>query len=148
MLKMNNVLKFFLILIPLLIRAEEKKVIAEDIVKKRINFLNDKIALEEKLLKDLKTKEKTETENSTEIKKEIKIKETEIFNTKKELAALVSSKSTFFKNLKKKLNTYKQKISNRTYIVCFGKTVGALALVAGIGYAIKTYVEKNNTSAE
>lgn len=157
MLKTNNLLKFFLILSPLLIRAEEKKettptvetaVIAEkEIAKKeKINFLNKKISISEEELNTLKIKEKTE--NSTQIKKEIEIKEADILNTKKELAALVSSESTFFKNLKEKLNTCKQKISNRTYLVYFGKTVGALALVASIGYAIKTYVEKKNTSVE
>jgi hypothetical protein len=159
MLKTSNLLKFFLILSPLLIHAEEKKettptveaakTIAEEIVKKeKINFLNDKIALEEKLLKDLKTEqEKTDLKDAA-INEKIKIKETDILNTKNELAALVSSKNTFFKNVKEKLNTCKQKISNRTYVVFFGKTVGALALVAGIGYAIKTYVEKKNTPAE
>ncbi len=159
MLKISNILKFFLILSPLLIRAEEKKettptvetakTTTEDTVKKeKINSLKDKIALEEKLLKDLKTEqEKTDLKDAA-INEKIKIKETDILNAKNELAALVSSKGTFFKNIKEKLDTSKEKISQHTNIVYFGKIAGTLALVAGIVYFIKTYVEKNNTSAE
>lgn len=162
MLKTSNLLKFFLVLNPLLIysgeetktpsevqtKSEAPKTIAAEIVKKeRIDFLNKKISFSEEELNALKIKEKTEVENA-EIKKEIKIKETDILNAKNELAELTLSKNNFFKNAKEKLSICKQKISNRTYLVVFGKTLGAVALVGGIGYGIKTYLEKRNTSAE
>ena len=162
MLKTSNLLKFFLVLNPLLIHSGEEtktpsevltqseatKAVAEKIVKKeRIDFLNDKIILEEKLLKELKAEEKKTGLEDALINEKIKIKETDILNAKNELAELTLSKNNFFKNAKEKLNICKEKISNRTYLVVFGKTLGAVALVGGIGYAIKTYLEKN-TSAE
>jgi biopolymer transport protein ExbD len=163
MLKTSNLLKFFLVLNPLLIysgeetktpsevqtKSEAPKTIAAEIVKKeRIDFLNDKIILEEKLLRELKEEEKKTDLKDALINEKIKIKETDILNAKNELAELTLSKNNFFKNAKEKLSICKQKISNRTYLVVFGKTLGAVALVGGIGYGIKTYLEKRNTSAE